>query len=232
MTIYRLTKEIIFPHPELADEDGILAVGGDLSPKRLLLAYSNGIFPWFSQNEPIIWWSPDPRFVLYPNEIRISHSMSKLLRRNTYKITFDTCFEEVISMCAKLRTEGTWITKDIIKAYCNLHKLGFAHSVETWYEGKLVGGLYGVSLGRMFFGESMFSTMSNASKAALIVLTKNLLEKDFLLIDCQVHTNHLESMGGKSIHRKEFLSIIDKALEHETLLGSWTDIFNNESELK
>jgi leucyl/phenylalanyl-tRNA--protein transferase len=222
MPIYRLKHQIIFPNPELADEDGILAIGGDLSPERLLLAYSNGIFPWFSENEPIIWWSPDPRFILFPEEIKVSKSMSKLLKRGVYSITFDNCFRDVISHCANLRTEGTWITPDMIEAYCKLNELGFAHSVETWFEGKLVGGLYGISLGVCFFGESMFSTMSNASKAALIVLTEQLKKKKFLFIDCQVHTNHLESLGAKHISRKDFLELLYKGLEAKTLRGSWS----------
>jgi leucyl/phenylalanyl-tRNA---protein transferase len=222
MPIYKLNNSMTFPHPSLANEDGILAVGGDLSPKRLMLAYGNGIFPWFSEEEPILWWSPDPRFILYPQEIKISKSMSKLLRKNIYTITFDTCFREVISKCGSLRSEGTWITAKMIEAYCKLHELGFAHSVETWYDGQLVGGLYGVSLGACFFGESMFSTMNNASKAAFIVLTEQLIEKGFLLIDCQVHTKHLESLGGKSIPRKEFLSILEESLRSKTLRGNWT----------
>jgi leucyl/phenylalanyl-tRNA--protein transferase len=224
MPIYKLNHEIAFPHPELADEEGILAVGGDLSAQRLLLAYCNGIFPWFSEEDPIIWWSPDPRFVLYPKEIKISKSMEKLLRRNKYHITLDTCFREVISQCSKLRSGNTWITQEIIDGYTELHDLGFAHSVEAWYEGKLVGGLYGVSLGVFFFGESMFSTMDNASKAAFIYLTKKLIQRNFLLIDCQVHTNHLESLGAKSIPRGEFLALLKEALDFETLKGSWTNL--------
>jgi leucyl/phenylalanyl-tRNA--protein transferase len=225
MPIYRLNKELAFPHPELADEEGILAIGGDLTKERLLLAYCNGIFPWFNEGDPILWWSPDPRFVLYPKDLIISKSMGKILRKHMFRITFDTCFREVISYCSSLRTEGTWITSDIKEAYCSLHELGYAHSVEAWYEGKLVGGLYGVSLGACFYGESMFSTMANASKAAFLVLTQNLVKKNFILIDCQVHTNHLESLGAIHLPRKDFLSILQSALEYNTIRGSWTNLF-------
>ncbi len=221
MPVYRLTSELIFPHPSLANEDGILAVGGDLSPKRLLLAYANGIFPWFCEGDPIIWWSPDPRCVLYPDSINISRSMRKFLKKNLYKVTFDTCFEDVITMCSELRKDNTWITHDIIESYCNLHRLGFAHSVETWHEGSLVGGLYGVSLGKCFFGESMFSVMDNASKTALITLSQRLLEMDFLLIDCQVHSKHLESLGAINIERNAFFECLKKGLSFETMRGSW-----------
>lgn len=224
MTIFSLNHELVFPHPELANEEGILAVGGDLCADRLLLAYCNGIFPWFSEEDPIIWWSPDPRFVLFPKEIKISKSMGKLLRKNKFQVTFDTCFREVISQCSNLRSDNTWITQEIIEAYCKLHSLGFAHSVEVWHESKLVGGLYGVSLGSFFFGESMFSTMDNASKTGFIVLTQKLIQRNFLLIDCQVYTSHLESLGAKTMPRKEFLALLEKALEAETLRGNWTHL--------
>jgi len=205
MPVFRLTDKLVFPHPSLADEDGILAVGGDLSCERLLLAYKNGIFPWFSEDEPILWWSPNPRCVLFPKDIKISRSMRKFLKKQLYEVTFDTCFRHVIAMCAKLREGNTWITPEIIESYSKLHDLGFAHSVETWYEGRLVGGLYGVSLGKCFFGESMFSTMDNASKIALITLCQKLEEKGFLLIDCQVYSKHLESLGAVNIDRDLFL---------------------------
>ncbi|MCX7921513.1 MAG: leucyl/phenylalanyl-tRNA--protein transferase [Clostridia bacterium] len=221
MPVFQLTEELVFPHPDLADEDGILAVGGDLSIDRLLLAYCNGIFPWFSEGEPILWWSPDPRFVLFPSDINISKSMNKFLKKSRYRVTFDTSFEKVITLCGELRTEGTWINDEMIEAYCALHRLGFAHSVETWHEDRLVGGLYGVSLGRCFFGESMFSTMDNASKTALITLSQSLLERNFLMIDCQVYSKHLESMGAVNLERKEFLKYLEKSLCYETLRGSW-----------
>lgn len=214
MPIYRLSKELVFPPPSLGTEEGLLAVGGDLSPERLLLAYCNGIFPWFSKNEPILWWSPDPRFILYPNDIVISHSMKKILKKQTFNVTFDKCFRDVITNCGKLREdkEGTWITQDMVEAYCKLHDLGYAHSVEAWYEEKLVGGLYGIAIGKCFFGESMFSTMSNASKAAFITLTQKLIENDFLVIDCQVYTKHLESLGAVNVPREEFLKLIEKGI--------------------
>lgn len=211
MPVYRLSDDLIFPHPSLADEDGFLAIGGDLSPERLILAYCNGIFPWFSDGEPILWWSPDPRFIIYPKDIRISHSMKKLLKKNLYRVSFDTCFRDVISSCANVRKEsGTWITDNMIEAYCKLHELGFAHSVETWYEGNLVGGLYGISIGKCFFGESMFSVMNNASKVAFVTLCNKLEERGFSIIDCQVYTKHLESLGAVKISREEFLDIIEK----------------------
>lgn len=218
MPVYRLSEELAFPHPSLADEDGLLAVGGDLSSQRLLLAYCNGIFPWFSEDEPILWWSPDPRFVLYPENIKVSHSMKKLLKKNIYRVTYDTCFKDIISNCANTRKDtGTWITNEMIEAYCTLHDLGFAHSVETWYEDKLVGGLYGLALGKCFFGESMFSIMDNASKTAIITLSRLLEQKGFLMIDCQVYTEHLESLGAVKIPREEFLRLLEKGISVEPL---------------
>ena len=225
MPVFINSKELIFPHPSLANEDGILAVGGDLSCERLLLAYRNGIFPWFTEDDPILWWSPDPRCVLFPKDIKISKSMKKFLRKQLYEVTFDTCFKDVITMCAELRRDNTWITSDIIDSYCKLHNLGFAHSIETWHEGALVGGLYGVSLGKCFFGESMFSVMENASKTALITLSQKLEEKDFLLIDCQVHSKHLESLGAVNIDRDKFLKYLERGLAHKTLRGNW-EVFN------
>lgn len=209
MPVFKLSEDLIFPDPSLAEEDGLLAAYGDLSPERLILAYSNGIFPWFSEDEPILWWSPDPRFILYPKDIKISHSMKKILNRNIYKISFDTCFRDVISNCAGVRKEsGTWITNDMIEAYCKLHNMGYAHSVEAWHEGKLVGGLYGIIIRKCFFGESMFSIMDNASKAAMITLCKKLQEQNFILIDCQVYSKHLESLGAVNIKRDKFLEIV------------------------
>ena len=213
MPIFRLNDDLIFPHPSLAEEDGLLAIDGDLSPERLMLAYSNGIFPWFSEDEPILWWSPDPRFILYPKDIKVSHSMKKLLKKNVYRISFNTCFKDVISNCANVRKEsGTWITDNMIEAYCELHKLGYAHSVEAWHEEKLVGGLYGISIGKCFFGESMFSTKSNASKAAFITLCKKLEEQDYIMIDCQVHTDHLESLGAINVSRDKFLELLEEGI--------------------
>lgn len=222
MTVYRLGREILFPYPELADEDGLLAVGGDLSPERVLLAYQNGIFPWYSSNSPILWWSPNPRFVLFPDKLKLSSSMKKFLRKTGYKVTFDTAFKDVISSCASMREEdGTWITAEMQNAYCRLHELNLAHSVEVWENGELVGGLYGVSIGRCFFGESMFSKKSNSSKTGFITLVNFLKEKGFLIIDCQVHTNYLESLGAEHIPRKEFLKIIKNGFEFETMQYKW-----------
>lgn len=222
MPVFRLSKEPIFPHPELANEEGIVAIGGDLSPRRLLAAYCNGIFPWFSEDQPILWWSPDPRCIIFPEDIKVSRFMQKLLRKGTYKVTFDTAFRQVITCCAELRTEGTWITQEMHEAYCTLHSLGYAHSVEVWYEERLVGGLYGVSLGSCFFGESMFSIMDNTSKTALITLAAKLKEKGFTMIDCQVHTQHLESMGAVNVPRSDFLHLLAEGLEKDTFRGNWS----------
>ncbi|PKL40095.1 MAG: leucyl/phenylalanyl-tRNA--protein transferase [Spirochaetae bacterium HGW-Spirochaetae-1] len=221
--IFALTNEIIFPPVELSEENGILAVGGDLSPERLITAYSMGIFPWFSDDDPIVWWSPDPRFVLYPEEIKISRTMRQVLRRGYFDITFDRAFESVIGQCRGTRRgqKGTWITDQMMEAYIVLHGLGLAHSVEAWHDGKLAGGLYGVSLGRCFFGESMFALVPNASKAAFITLTAKLQSLNFPIIDCQVYTQHLESLGAREIPRSEFISSLHTQLEHDTLKGNW-----------
>jgi leucyl/phenylalanyl-tRNA---protein transferase len=228
MPIFALRKDIVFPPVELADKSGILAVGGDLTPERLIEAYGNGIFPWYSEGDPIIWWSPDPRFVLYPDEIKISKSMRQVLRRGLFTITFDRSFREVIDACRGPRRDdaGTWITDDMFEAYIELHRLGYAHSVEAWYEGSLAGGLYGVSLGTCFFGESMFTKMSNASKAALITLTVILGGHGFHLVDCQVYTEHLKSLGARHIPRNEFINSVKKGLLAETILGSWEHLID------
>ncbi|MDY6967109.1 MAG: leucyl/phenylalanyl-tRNA--protein transferase [Spirochaetota bacterium] len=211
--IFELRKEIIFPPVHLADQSGIIAVGGDLSPARLIEAYRNGIFPWYSEGEPITWWSPDPRFVLFPKEIIISKSMRKTLRKNIFQITYNRCFKKVILGCknAKRKQTGTWITNEMAEAYIRLHNLGYAHSIEAWKDGELAGGMYGVSLGKCFFGESMFTNVSNASKAAIITLAMRMQELDFSIIDCQVYTDHLDSLGARMISREEFISIIDKS---------------------
>lgn len=213
-----------FPPLDYADDAGIIAVGGDLSIERLLLAYSSGIFPWYNEGEPIIWWSPDPRFVLYPENLRISKSMKKVLRDEKFQITMDTSFEEVVRSCQKIKREGqngTWITEEMLQAYVDLHQAGFAHSVEVWEDKILVGGLYGVSLGRCFFGESMFAKVSNASKTGFITLVKELHNRGFKMIDCQVHTQHLESLGAVSIPRSNFEKELRDHLQHPTLRGSW-----------
>jgi leucyl/phenylalanyl-tRNA---protein transferase len=221
MPLYRLPKEPYFPDPNLAEPDGLLAIGGDLSPERLLNAYASGIFPWFNEGDPILWWSPNPRCVFIPGEMKISRSMGKFLKKHQYRVTFDTCFERVMDMCRKLREDRTWITDDMLSAYGTLHKLGYAHSVETWHEDKLVGGLYGVSLGKSFFGESMFSTMDNASKTALYTLAEYLHKRGFHMIDAQVHSDHLASLGAQNLPRIQFLNLLKASLEHPTQVGKW-----------
>ena len=206
--IFRLDKRIAFPDPSLAEEDGLLAVGGDLSTNRLLLAYHNGIFPWYNDDTPILWYSPHERFVLFPEELKISKSTKQVLRANRFRVTYDQCFAEVISACSTANRKdqpGTWITDDMKNAYICLHKEGNAHSVEVWEDEKLVGGLYGVAVGNVFCGESMFSKVSNASKVALINLCNT---GNYKLIDCQVYTRHLESMGARMISREEYLRIL------------------------
>ena len=214
MPIYQLTDEIIFPKPELAEEDGLLAIGGDLRWERRLLAYCNGIFPWYSEDEPILWWCPKPRFIIKPNEVKISKSMKRVFNKGEFKVTFNNDFEGVISKCKELREnkEGTWITDDMKQAYINLFNKGFASSVEVYKEDKLVGGLYGVKIGRCFFGESMFSTETNASKVALISICKRLEEENYLFLDCQMHTNHLESMGGKFVSWEDFKIMLQEGI--------------------
>ncbi|MBA4397848.1 MAG: leucyl/phenylalanyl-tRNA--protein transferase [Syntrophus sp. (in: bacteria)] len=223
MPVFRLTHESIFPPVHLASGSGLLAVGGDLSTKRLLEAYRQGIFPWYSEAEPILWWAPDPRFVLFPEELRISRSMRQFLKKDMIHITYDRDFPAVIAACQKPRPqqEATWITPEMQAAYIRLHELGFAHSVEAWQQDCLVGGIYGVSLGRCFFGESMFSGASNASKTALIDLTGRLRALDFSLIDCQVYTAHMESIGGRYIPRTDFMGLLKHAMRQETLQGNW-----------
>ena len=215
MPIYKVSKEIIFPNPDLAEDDGLLAVGGDLSFERLLLAYCNGIFPWYSDDEPILWWCPKPRFIIKPNEVNISKSMKRIINKGKFKVTFDNDFKGVIKNCKELREnkEGTWITDEMMDAYINLHKRGFASSVEVYNNEKLVGGLYGVKIGKCFFGESMFSIESNASKVALISMCKKLEEEGFIFLDCQMHTNHLESMGGRFIDWEEFKLMLKEGIE-------------------
>jgi len=211
--MYLLTDEILFPHPSESDANGLVAIGGDLSTERLLHAYTNGIFPWFNEGEPLLWWSPNPRMVLFPKELRVSKSMRVILKKEVFHITFNTAFEAVIQQCAQIKRadqDDTWITNDMTKAYTKLHKQGIASSVEVWQEEKLVGGLYGIDLKdkKIFCGESMFSKVNNASKAGFITLVHTLKDKAYKLIDCQMHTNHLESLGAREIDRKEFLEIL------------------------
>lgn len=214
MPIYRLIDDLIFPPQDHAEEGGLLAVGGDLSPRRLLLAYSMGIFPWFSEEEPILWWTPDPRCILKPSELRISRSLAKELRRGRFHITFDQAFSNVIRACAQTPRKdgpGTWITADMLAAYELLHHLGYAHSVECWCEGCLVGGLYGISLGGCFFGESMFHLTPNASKVAFATLVRHLISLGYQLIDCQQSSSHLFSMGAREVARIEFFQLLEAA---------------------
>lgn len=215
MPCYRLDDKLWFPPVDFADGIGLLAVGGDLSAERLLLAYSMGIFPWYNPGEPILWWSPDPRCVLYPDEIHISRSLKRSLNNNRYRISFNENFAGVIYWCRGLRAgldgRGTWITPEMRSAYLRLHELGFAHSVECWEEDQLVGGLYGVCIGRCFFGESMFSRRNNASKIVLVHLLRRLQQQNFVLLDCQQTTEHLLSMGAREISRTTFLGHLKEA---------------------
>jgi leucyl/phenylalanyl-tRNA--protein transferase len=208
--IFRLSEELVFPNPNLAEEDGLLAIEGDLSTERLLLAYKNGIFPWFGDDSPILWYSPKMRFVLFPNEIKISKSMQQLMKSRKYKITINTAFEKVINACADVKRadqESTWITTEMKQSYIKLHQLGYVHSVETWENDQLIGGLYGVMINQVFCGESMFSYQSNASKMALIWLCQNI---ELKLIDCQIHSNHLATLGARMIDRESFMSFLKK----------------------
>ena len=224
MPVYRLIKEPVFPDPEEATPEGLLAVGGDLSPKRLIAAYANGIFPWYAEGEPIMWWSLDPRMVLFPNDFKRHKSLRRVVSKGVFRVTFDKDFDTVIDWCGKLRAtgaDGTWITKDMKKAFGALHRLGLAHSVEVWQNGIIAGGLYGVSLGGTFFGESMFHLVRDASKVALWHLVDRLLEWDFDMIDAQQATVHLAGLGAKSIPRKKFLTLLRKSLEKPIRRGDW-----------
>ncbi|WDN89077.1 leucyl/phenylalanyl-tRNA---protein transferase [Desulfosarcina sp. BuS5] len=229
MPIFILSEQLVFPTPHLATPEGLLAVGGDLSPERLLLAYRQGIFPWFSDEEPLLWWSPDPRLVLYPEELKVSKSLKKTIKHGRFHITADTSFDRVIKACALVKrnnNEGTWIVDEMIKAYSLLHEAGFAHSIEAWYQGELAGGLYGVSLGRCFFGESMFTHVSNASKAAFVRLVEYLKRFSFDFIDCQVTTKHLVSLGAREIPRSRFLGQLKESLKLPAMEGKWTELFS------
>ncbi len=209
-TLQILTHKYWFPLVEKAQSDGLLAMGGDLSPKRILLAYELGIFPWFEGSVPL-WWSPDPRFVLFPDELKITKSMQRIIRSNQFSITINNDFAQVIHFCKTTRRDdqlGTWITDEVESAYTQLHKMGYAHSAEAWHNGILVGGLYGIKLGKVFFGESMFSTKFNASKYAFIQFVEHLKKEGIRLIDCQVYTSHLESLGAGMISRKDFIELL------------------------
>ena len=224
MPVFVLSEALKFPPPRLATPEGLLAVGGDLSRDRLLLAYRMGIFPWYGDDEPILWWSPDPRLVLYPREFHLSRSLEKVIRRGEFTVRMDTAFEAVMRECAAVRAmrgEGTWIVPDMIQAYCELHDLGVAHSVEAWRGPHLAGGLYGVSLGSGFFGESMFARETNASKVALAALVAYLRLEGFGLIDCQVTTGHLQRMGAREIPRELYLEELGHCLQAPTRAGRW-----------
>jgi len=214
MAVYALQNALIFPPVQMAEPVGLLAMGGDLSVERLLLAYKSGIFPWYDGDIPL-WWSPDPRFVLFPPDLRVSKSMQQLLKKNTFQFTVNACFSEVIHHCKNIKRDnqhGTWITDEVESAYARLHALGYAHSAEAWIDGKLAGGLYGIRLGKVFFGESMFSLVSNASKYAFIKYTQQLQQEGVLLIDCQVYTPHLESLGATMIPRQQFIDALRRLI--------------------
>ncbi len=224
MPVWQLDEKLLFPDPQFANEDGLLAIGGDLSIERLMLAYASGIFPWFIEEEEIYWFSPDPRCVLIPEELKVSKSMQKLIKKQTFSVRYDQQFIKVIKNCKTVKRKGqreTWIDKNFIAAYTNLFELGLAHSVEVYENENLVGGLYGVSLGSCFFGESMFSKVSNASKYGFIFLVNALKEKKFTLIDCQVYNDHLATLGAKKMERSIFLEMLEKGLLDETASGDW-----------
>lgn len=225
MPVFLLNEHnIAFPDPSFAEESGLLAVGGDLSVDRLLQAYRSGIFPWYNPGEEILWWSLDPRFVLFPNELKVSKSMRPYLNQGKFSVTFDTQFRQVMVNCRdqyRKRQFGSWINDEMVEAYTRLHEMGYAHSVEVWNEQKLVGGLYGLSMGKIFFGESMFSFESNASKFGFILLVKKLEARGFTLIDCQQETTHLASLGARPIPRKDFLKKLRANAREQDLLGDW-----------
>ena len=229
MPLFQLSEQVSFPPPQLARKDGLLALGGDLSVARLVLAYAMGIFPWYSPGDPLLWWSPDPRLVLYPKELVVNRSLRKAGNRGTYKITMDRAFTQVIAHCATIcrpHEDGTWIVDEMQEAYTALHHEGYAHSVEAWQDGLLVGGLYGVSLGRAFFGESMFAEKPDASKLCFVELVRFLQKMGFDFVDCQVTTDHLLRFGAREISRDRFLGELETALDGEDLTGSWGGMFD------
>ena len=218
-------SDLRFPHVEQASPDGLLAIGGDLQPERLLEAYRHGIFPWYNDDQPILWWSPDPRTVLFPDKLHISRSLKRSLHPRIFSVTLDRCFRDVMQHCAGPRPQypdgGTWITADMLEAYGRLYELGYAHSVETWQEGQLVGGLYGVALGGAFFAESMFTRTSNASKVALVSLVRQLQVWGFRLMDCQQSSPHITALGAEAIPRRDFLDHLGAALTLPERRGRW-----------
>jgi len=223
MPVFYLNPSPLFPPPELSLPNGLLAIGGDLSPERLLMAYSQGIFPWFGEGDPILWWSPDPRFIILPTWLHLPRSLRQYLKKNILSCSFDLAFEAVIAGCRAPRKngEGTWITEEMASAYIKLHELGFAHSVEVWEGTNLVGGLYGVSLGKCFFGESMFSRVTQASKVAFVFLIEKLAAAGFHLIDCQIYSHHLHLLGARNVERSVFLKLLKRALAKPTHQGKW-----------
>jgi leucyl/phenylalanyl-tRNA---protein transferase len=224
MSVFELTDDLVFPHPRMANRDGLLAIGGDLSVDRLLLAYANGIFPWYDDNSPILWWSPNPRMVLFTEKFKVSKSLRQVIKSEKFAVTFDRDFESVIAACSKAlrpQQDGTWIVPEMQLAYTALHYEGFAHSVETWHNRRLVGGLYGVSLGRMFFGESMFHCERDASKVALYYLIEKLKAWHFNAIDVQQDTTHLKSLGAEVISLGDFLELLKNSLKYPTIKGKW-----------
>ncbi len=224
MPVFQLTNDVIFPRPDLAEESGLIAIGGDLNPRRLITGYRCGIFPWYSEGDPILWWFTSPRLVIYPDEFRISKRLARYMRKPLYRVTMDKAFEEVIESCARIRTingEETWITKEMKEAYCKMHDLGYAHSVECWQNETLAGGLYGIALDRVFFGESMFTRMSNSSKIALASLVLHLRKNNFGLIDCQMTTEHLVRYGAREISGRAFLNHLDQLISTTSSHGVW-----------
>lgn len=223
MPLFSLTDELIFPDPEMAEPDGLLAMGGDLSKERLTLAYRSGIFPWYTSDTPILWWSTDPRLVLMPRDLKVSRSLRQTINKGAFSITFDQAFNEVITACASVRRpeqEGTWITTEMREAYIGLHRAGHAHSAEAWNKGELAGGLYGVALGRVFFGESMFANESDASKVSFVRLVEHLRNRGYALIDCQQTTEHLMRFGAREMPRTEFLKLLK---EHASAPDAWVE---------
>ena len=224
MPVFQLTEKIVFPRPDLAEENGLLAIGGDLSPERLIVAYRSGIFPWYSRNDPILWWCISPRLVIFPSEFRVSKRLYRDIKKPLYRITIDRDFEQVISSCARVRTdrnEQTWISTAMQDAYCRLHQLGYAHSVECWHGEQLAGGLYGVALDRVFFGESMFTVLKNGSKLALAALVEFLKKRNVQLIDCQMTTTHLTGFGAREISGREFQDFLKTLIRTLSPDGVW-----------
>ena len=225
MTIFRIPKEHFFPHAALAEPNGLLGVGGDLHPNRLLLAYRSGIFPWYSEGQPILWFSPDPRFVLDPNELYVPRSLKQTIRKKKFRITMDLAFEKVIEQCSIKKRDGqfgTWITQDMKESYTQLHNMGIAHSIEAWEDDVLVGGLYGVCIGNLFAGESMFAKRSDASKVAFVYAVHQLIAWGIELIDSQVYTEHLERFGAKEIDRSEYLYMLESLVHADRPAGKWS----------